>query len=101
MTSVLQSPLPRKSHFNSNHAAHSSTTTPDDLARRFDLKPQNANGAREWHGANPFESGATHDGFLLNEDGTAFDRKLNRKYKSREVAQLAGLRAEEYEPCAA
>jgi hypothetical protein len=73
-------------------------TTPADLAARFSLKKQIANGVTEWSGANPSGNGATEDGFVLNEDGTAYDRKIKRRYTSREVAQLFGVRPDQYEP---
>jgi hypothetical protein len=81
------------------HIEHSIGTTPAELANRYELKRQTVKGAIEYHGANPFEAGATQDGFILNSDGKAFDRKINRVYTSREVAQLAGLSPDEYEPC--
>lgn len=49
---------------------------------------------REWHGSNPFESGATDDGFILFEKGNAFDRKINRSYSAKEIRERLGI--EEY-----
>ncbi len=90
-----------------NHNAHADIedsigtngTTPADLAQRYELKRETANGKVEYHGSNPFEAGAAQDGFILNDDGTAFDRKINRRYTSPEVARLAGLSRDEYAPC--
>ena len=74
-------------------------TTPADLARRREFKSETVNGTIEYHGANPSGAGATEDGFILNSDGTAYDRKLSRHYTSPEVAALFGITRDEYEPC--
>ncbi len=78
---------------------YSQGVTPADLAARFNLKPQTANSETEYHGANFLQAGAEKDGFILNADGTAYDRKIARRYTSREVETLSGLARDEYEPC--
>ncbi len=75
-------------------------TTPADLAVRYNLKRETANGKVEYHGPNPFDkAGAKDDGFILNDDGTAWDRSLDRRYTSPEVAALFGISRNQYEPC--
>lgn len=73
---------------------------PEDLAKRHGLKPQHANGKTEWHGKHPGGFGAQRDGFILNEDGTAWDRSQDQHYTSLEVAGLFGLEPGQYEPVA-
>jgi 5S rRNA maturation endonuclease (ribonuclease M5) len=53
----------------------------------------------EWHGANP-KDGATKDGYILNDDGTSYDRKLNQRFTSIETAQNFSIPLDEYEPVA-
>ena len=53
----------------------------------------------EWHGPNPTGNGAGNDGFILFEDGNAWDRKDDTRYKSKEVAEFAGIESNEYAPC--
>lgn len=45
----------------------------------------------EWHGPNPFDDGATEDGFILFSEGNAWDRKIARSYSAKEVRELAGF----------
>ncbi|PQV62423.1 Toprim-like [Abditibacterium utsteinense] len=54
----------------------------------------------EWRGPNPTGEGASEDGFILYAAGNAFDRKLDRRYSSPEVAKMAGIKPEQYAPCA-
>lgn len=90
MTSKTPEPTAR------NGASRPSIDVPA-LAARFGLKPQTANGKTEWHGPNPFESGATKDGFILYPEGNAFDRSTNTKYTRDKVAELAGLSTRRFE----
>ena len=71
-----------------------------EVADRLSLRPEKSKGKTEYKGANPAGAGATKDGFILNEDGTAYDRKLDRRYTSRDVADLAQIAPETYEPYA-
>lgn len=71
-----------------------------DLAQKLGLREETVKGETEWHGRNPSGAGAEREGFWINSDGTAFDRKLNRKYTSREVAELAGIEPNQYAPVA-
>ncbi len=91
-----------EAHPNSERNGHAPQVlvTPEDLAQRHDLKRQGANGVTEWHGANPSGHGATRDGFILNADGTSYDRSQERRYTSRETAQLCGIEPEHYAPVA-
>lgn len=70
--------------------------TPAALASEWELK-EDEHG--DWRGPNPFEQGAETDGFVLFQAGNAYDRKLNRSYSPKDVADAAGLRCDEYEPC--
>lgn len=76
------------------------TVEPADIARSWNMKAQRANGQIEWHGPNPTGAGATKDGFILKADGRAWDRSMNRLYKSPEVAELYGISPEQYGPYA-
>ena len=60
--------------------------SPEEIASKFHLEflPRG-----EWHGPNPFESGATDDGFILFESGNAYDRKLDKSYSKAEVDRLS------------
>jgi putative DNA primase/helicase len=98
--SNLTTVTPLRNHAATTGHAPTYTTTPAELAQRFNLRPQTTKGQIEYHGANPFGEGATDDGFILNNDGTAWDRKTNQKYKSWEIAKLAGLTPEQYQPTA-
>lgn len=72
-----------------------------EAARKLDLKPIKVAGAIEYHGANPTTaSGAENDGFWIRPDGTAYDRKLERSYSSKEVAQMCDVEPAHYEPFA-
>ena len=75
------------------------SVAPAELAESLNLKRQVVGGKVEYHGANPFEAGATKDGFWINEDGTAHDRNSGQHYTSWEVARLANLSPDKYEPC--
>ncbi len=71
-------------------------STPEDLAMRWGLKLRRVKGKKEWYGPNPLEPGATDDGFWLNENGWACDRKLSvngkpKYYPAAEVARLSGI----------
>lgn len=73
-----------------------------DLAQRYNLQPQRSGDHLEYIGRNPWENGATEDGFSLIEGGqwhgTAIDRKLNyKRYKSHEVARLSEVAYADYE----
>lgn len=70
--------------------------TVEDCAHRFGFKRV----AGEWHGPNPSGQGATSDGFILNDDGTAFDRKQNQRYSSTQTAQAFGIEPGDFEPVA-
>lgn len=70
------------------------------MAQRLNLKTQRVNGGAEWHGANPWGGGATRDGFILFEDGRAWDRAADVRYTSWQVAELAGVDPKLYQPCA-
>jgi hypothetical protein len=70
------------------------TTTVAELAQRAQMK---RNGD-EWHGAHPTGNGATKDGFILNDDGTAYDRPTQTRYTSAQVAELFGIAPDEYQP---
>lgn len=61
--------------------------TPEMVAEKYGLEylPRG-----EWHGANPFENGATDDGFILFETGNAYDRKLQKSYSRHQVFLMAG-----------
>jgi hypothetical protein len=74
--------------------------TVEELASANNFTRLHANGKTEYHGPNPSGNGATDDGFILNDDGTAFDRKLNRRFTSPEVAELFGVAPDAYAPCA-
>lgn len=82
--------------FNRSQPIAGPVITVEELAQRFDFKRISG----EWHGANPTGEGATKDGFILNDDGTAHDRKLNKRYKSIETAQAFGIDPGEFEPVA-
>ena len=71
-----------------------------DAAAKLNLKPAKVAGAIEYHGANPTHDGAENDGFWINPDGTAFDRKLNRRYTSKEVAAMCDVEPANYQPYA-
>jgi 5S rRNA maturation endonuclease (ribonuclease M5)/predicted transcriptional regulator len=70
--------------------------TVEDLATTHNFKRIGT----EWHGPNPKGGGATHDGYILNDDGTSFDRKLNQRFTSVETAQNFGINPDEYKPVA-
>ena len=70
-----------------------------DVATKLNLKILATSEGQEWHGANPGGSGATKDGFILYPEGNAYDRKIDTRYKSFEVARLAGIEPAHYEPC--
>ncbi len=82
-----------------NTATSGHVYTPEDLAHERNFTREHANGETEWHGAHPGGDGATDDGFILNSDGTAFDRKLSRRFTSPEVAGLFGISPDQYAPC--
>lgn len=73
-----------------------------DLSRIYSLTPQKCREHIEYIGPNPWEDGATDDGFSLIEGGkwhgTAYDRKLQRRYRSVDVARLAKIEYHAYEP---
>ncbi len=69
------------------------TTSVEELAQAHGFKRI----GNEWHGANP-KGGATKDGYILNDDGTSFDRKLNQRFTSIETAQNFNIAPDEYEP---
>jgi 5S rRNA maturation endonuclease (ribonuclease M5) len=71
------------------------TTSVEELAQAHGFKRV----GNEWHGANP-KGGATKDGYILNDDGTSFDRKLNQRFTSIETAQNFSIALGEYEPVA-
>jgi 5S rRNA maturation endonuclease (ribonuclease M5) len=71
------------------------TTSVEELAQAHDFKRI----GNEWHGANP-KGGATKDGYILNDDGTSYDRKLNQRFTSIETAQNFNIAPDEYEPVA-
>lgn len=69
-----------------------------EIAQRLGLKTVIVGGKTEHHGANPAGNGATKDGFILFDNGTAWDRKSDLKYTTAEVARLAGLEPNDFEP---
>jgi 5S rRNA maturation endonuclease (ribonuclease M5) len=71
------------------------TTSVEELAQAHGFKRI----GNEWHGANP-KGGATDDGYILNDDGSSFDRKLNQRFTSIETAQNFNIAPDEYEPVA-
>lgn len=73
--------------------------TVEEVAGMLKLKPYRSNGKTEWHGPNPLGHGATDDGFILFEEGNAIDRPAGIIYKSKEVAEMAGIGKESYLPC--
>jgi hypothetical protein len=75
-----------------NNSAHIFTVA--EVAAMLELKAQ-PNG--KWHGA-PDGTGKTKDGFVLCPEGNAFTNDGTR-YKSREVAELAGISPDQYAPC--
>lgn len=75
-----------------------SPITPEQLARRQGYKVQVVQGKREFHGANPTGNGATNDGYILNSDGTSYDRKLDKHYTSKETAEMHGIDPADYAP---
>ncbi len=72
------------------------TTSVEELAQAHDFKRI----GNEWHGANPKGGGASDDGYILNDDGTSYDRKLNQRFTSIETAQNFNIAPDEYEPVA-
>ncbi len=73
------------------------TCSVEDLAARWNLKLQ-TNG--KWEGPHPTDkSQAEKDGFVLCPEGNAFTN-LGTKYTSLQVAELAGIDADSYEPYA-
>jgi hypothetical protein len=77
----------------------SATYTVADVAAKLNLKPQKVGGEVEYHGANPTGTGATKDGFFLREDGSGQDRN-GTFYKCIDVAAMAGIDPNQYEPVA-
>ncbi len=71
------------------------TTSVEELATAHGF----ARIGNEWHGANP-KGGATKDGYILNDDGTSYDRKLDQRFTSIETAQNFNIPPGEYEPVA-
>ena len=69
------------------------TTSVEELAQSHNFKRI----GNEWHGANP-KGGATKDGYILNDDGTSYDRKLDQRFTSIETAQNFNIAPDEYEP---
>jgi hypothetical protein len=72
--------------------------SPQELAEQRGLKPTTSRGESAWCGPNPFEEGATDDGFLMFPNGTALDRSTEKFYSGWEIAKLAELRYDEYTP---
>lgn len=73
-----------------------------DVAAILALTPTLEGEKLVYVGANPFEDGADDDGFFLYGNGeflgSAYDRNLDKKYSSAQVAKLADIPYEEYEP---
>ena len=79
-----------------SHPTSGHTVTPEMLAERAGMKRT----GKEWHGPNPSGNGATKDGYVLNEDGTSYDRKSGMRYNSIGTAKLHGIDPDDYEPVA-
>lgn len=85
---------------NTEYNPPSHVVTVAQVAEILDLKHQTgSDGKDEWHGPNPTGNGAGNDGFILFEDGNAWDRKDDTRYLSKEVAELASIAPNEYAPC--
>lgn len=56
------------------------TITVADVADLLHLSALRSNGKTEWHGPNPTGQGAKEDGFILYEEGNAWDRSIDRRY---------------------
>jgi hypothetical protein len=80
--------------------APSEEITVADVAALLNLSPVKSSGKIEYHGANPEggELNAGDDGFMLFQEGNALDRKSQKKYTSVEVAKLAGINPDHFEP---
>lgn len=74
------------------------TITVADVADLLHLSALRSNGKTEWHGPNPTGQGAKEDGFILYEEGNAWDRSIDRRYTGVEVAKMAGIDPDAYEP---
>ncbi len=85
--------------FSPHHNSPSPAWSVGEVAQRLGLKAVVAGGKTEYHGANPTGNGATKDGFILFENGTAWDRKIDLKYNSVEVARMDGIEPDDFEPC--
>jgi putative DNA primase/helicase len=70
------------------------THTVEELAQAHGMKRISG----EWHGPHPTGDGATSDGFILNDDGTAWDRPTNQRYTSPQTAELFGIHPNEFAP---
>jgi hypothetical protein len=96
---VFQSPTvapPVASNGNPRPTSGAQLVTVADLAQRKGMKRD----GNEWHGAHPTGNGATKDGFILNDDGTAWDRPTQTPYTSAQVAELFDIAPDDYQPVA-
>ena len=75
--------------------AHTTLYSVSDVAQKLNLTQQ-PNG--NWNGA-PVGTNATKDGFILCPDGNAFTNSGD-KYDWKQVAELAGIAPDQYEPFA-
>jgi hypothetical protein len=75
--------------------------TIQEIAARRGLTEKISKGELEYVGPNPYELGATDDGFALMAQGRykgcAYDRYLDRTYSSRRIAELERVPYGEYE----
>ena len=79
----------------SGHASPIPSISVEEVAKILGLKK---NVVGEWAGKNPTGNGAGDDGFILFKDGNAYDRKISQSYSSIEVAKMAGIDPDYYEP---
>jgi hypothetical protein len=77
-------PLPKMTELNMGETLR---PEPRAIAAMLGLKPD-ASGC-SWTGPNPFETGATTNGFVLYARGNAWDRKTDKSYSASEVLAKA------------
>lgn len=72
----------------------------EQIAEILHLSKEKHGRKNEWHGANPLgmSGGATEDGFILYQEGNGYDRKLDKPFTSKQVAEMAGIKPIEYAP---
>ncbi len=83
-------------------------TTIEDIARKHGMKlDAGETGGPRWKGRNPYEAGATENGFHLfplgskldgsEKGGCAWQRTPSRFYSAQEIARLEGIPYQDYE----